>query len=76
MTMDELKSCPECRGSAVVIHMYDTYDRADFGWDAGCARYRKDDGVHTSRMKVSGLGSKEEAVEAWNRRAGEVGKHE
>ena len=27
--MDELKRCPECGGVATVIHMYDTYDRAD-----------------------------------------------
>lgn len=33
--MAELKRCPECGGVATVIHMYDTYDRADFGWDAG-----------------------------------------
>lgn len=33
--MAELKRCPECGGVATVIHMYDTYDRADFGWAAG-----------------------------------------
>lgn len=33
--MAELKRCPECGGAATVIHMYDTYDRADFGWSAG-----------------------------------------
>ena len=32
--MAELKRCPECGGVANVIHMYDTYDRADFGRDA------------------------------------------
>lgn len=41
--MAELKRCPECGGVATVIHMYDTYDRADFGWDAGCGRYRDGD---------------------------------
>jgi hypothetical protein len=51
--------------------MYDTYDRADFGWDAGCGRYRAGDGLHTKKMKVSGLPSKEKAIEAWNRRAGD-----
>lgn len=65
--MAELKRCPECGGVATVIHMYDTYDRADFGWDAGCGRYRAGDGLHTKRMKVSGLPSKEKAIEAWNR---------
>lgn len=57
--MAELKRCPECGGVATVIHMYDTYDRADFGWDAGCGRYRAGDGLHTKKMKVSGLPSKE-----------------
>ena len=83
--MAELKRCPECGGVATVIHMYDTYDRADFGWDAGCGRYRAGDGLHTKKMKVSGLPSKAKATEAWNRRAdnawpnaginaGEIGK--
>ena len=67
--MAELKRCPECGGVATVIHMYDTYDRADFGWDAGCGRYRAGDGLHTKKMKVSGLPSKAKAIEAWNRRA-------
>nr|DAY68248.1 MAG TPA: restriction alleviation protein [Caudoviricetes sp.] len=67
--MAELKRCPECGGVATVIHMYDTYDRADFGWSAGCGRYRAGDGLHTKEMKVSGLPSKEKAIEAWNRRA-------
>ena len=57
--MAELKRCPECGGVATVIHMYDTYDRADFGWDAGCGRYRAGDGLHTKKMKVSGLPSKQ-----------------
>ena len=65
--MAELKRCPECGGVATVIHMYDTYDRADFGWSAGCGRYRAGDGLHTKEMKVSGLPSKEKAIEAWNR---------
>ena len=65
--MAELKRCPECGGVATVIHMYNTYDREDFGWDAGCGRYRAGDGLHTRRMKVSGLPRKEKAIEAWNR---------
>lgn len=64
--MTELKRCPECGRAATVIHMYDTYDGADFGWDAGCGRYRAGDGLHTKKMKVSGLPSKEKAIEAWN----------
>ena len=65
--MAELKRCPECGGVATVIHIYDTYDRADFGWDAGCGRYRAGDGLHTKKMKVSGLPSKEKAIEAKRR---------
>ena len=34
---------------------------------AGCGRYRAGDGLHTKKMKVSGLPSKEKAIEAWNR---------
>jgi hypothetical protein len=49
--------------------MYDTYDIADFGWTAGCGRYRVGDGIHAKDMKVSGLPSKEKAIEAWNGRA-------
>ena len=69
--MAELKPCPVCGAAAMVIHMYDTYDRADFGWSAGCGRYKANDGIHSKVMRVSGLGSKEAAIEAWNRRAGE-----
>ena len=65
---NELKPCPVCGGKAVVLHMYDTYDRADFGWSAGCGRYKANDGIHTKSMRVSGLLSKQEAIEAWNRR--------
>ena len=32
-------------------------------------RYRAGDGLHTKEMKVSGLPSKEKAIEAWNRMA-------
>lgn len=69
--MDELKPCPVCGGAAIVLHMYDTYDRADYGWDAGCGRYKANDGIHSKIMIVSGLVSKEAAIEAWNRRVGE-----
>lgn len=34
-----------------------------------CGRYRAGDGLHTKKMKVSGLPSKAKAIEAWNRRA-------
>lgn len=66
--VSELKPCPECGANAVVVHMVDTYDRADFGFDAGCPRYKTNDGIHTKRQRVSGLPSKEAATEAWNGR--------
>lgn len=65
---NELKPCPVCGGKAIVLHMYDTYDRADFGWSAGCGRYKANDGIHKKSMRVSGLLSKQAAIEAWNRR--------
>ena len=74
--MAELKPCPVCGAAATVLHMYDTYDRADFGWDAGCSRYKKDDGIHTEVMRVSGLGSKDAAIEAWNRMASDGNKQQ
>ena len=54
----------------MVIHMYNTYDRADYGWDAGCARAKLNDGIHPDIGKVSvkGFLSKDKAIEAWNRR--------
>ena len=66
--MDKLKPCPECGAKATVVHIYDTYDRADFGWTAGCPRYRVNDGIHKNRQKVQAW-SKEQAIEAWNRRS-------
>lgn len=42
----DIPRCPVCGKSAVVIHMYDTYDRADYGWTAGCCAARRADGVH------------------------------
>ena len=69
--MAELKPCPVCGGAALVLHIYDTYDRADYGWSAGCGRYKVNDGIHEKSMRVSGLRSKAEAIEAWNRRAGD-----
>ncbi len=64
-----IKDCPECGGKAVAIHMYDRYDRADYGWECGCARAKMGDGIHKDmkKVRVEYLGSKEAAIEAWNR---------
>lgn len=69
--MPELEPCPVCGAKATVIHMVDTYDRADFGWDAGCPRYKLNDGIHDKPMIVSGLGSKDAAINAWNKKVKE-----
>ena len=70
----ELKRCPVCGVAAVVVHMFDTYDRADYGWDAGCGRAKLNDGIHPdpTRIQVKGLRSKEAAIEAWNRMTNDV----
>ena len=69
--MGELKRCPVCGGPAFVMHMFDTYDRADYGWDAGCARAKLNDKIHLrlQDVRVIGLCSKEEAIRAWNQKA-------
>lgn len=50
--MYDLKRCPVCGGAAMVIHMFDTYDRADYGWDAGCGRAKLNDWIHPDVSKV------------------------
>lgn len=71
-----LSPCPICGKAAAVIHMYDSYDRADFGWDAGCAAACRGDGVHGLSWDdestidfphVRRLLCKQEAIDAWNR---------
>lgn len=73
--MYELYPCPYCGAAATVIHMVDTYDRADFGWDAGCPRWSLTDKHHDHSLpapRVRGRLSKEEAVWAWNVYCGEL----
>lgn len=67
--IDKLHKCPYCGATATVFHVFDTYDRADYGWDAGCPRYCVVDKVHDHSLpipKVCGFTSKERAVKAWN----------
>ena len=72
--MDKLEPCPICGKAATVIHMIDTYDRADFGYDAGCGAARLNDGVHPdiNRVRIMAMPSKESAVTAWNIKARKV----
>lgn len=69
--MKELRRCPYCGGLAAVIHDYDTYDRADFGWSVGCMRYSIFDEIHHLKEndripKMHGFMSKQAAIDAWN----------
>lgn len=67
--MDELHKCPYCGATATVFHVFDTYDRADFGWDAGCPRWSLYDKHHDHSLpapRVRGRLSKQEAINAWN----------
>ena len=70
----ELPNCPVCGKKALVIHLFDTYDRADYGWTAGCGAARRADGVHGYALdaiaqpedypSVDGI-TKKEAVDKW-----------
>ena len=72
---DRLAPCPICGKKAYVMHIYDVYDRAEYGWDAGCPSFKLYDGVHgadedtpaSDFPRVSSCITKEQAIEAWNR---------
>lgn len=72
--MAELERCPICGKAATVIHMVDTYDRADYGWDAGCGAAKANDGIHQdmNKVRIMAMPSKEAAVIAWNIKAKKV----
>lgn len=69
-----ISRCPICGARAAVIHLYDHYDRADFGWDCGCTRFRLYDDLHgldensppVLIPRVSGCLTKQDAIDAWN----------
>ncbi|MBR4873657.1 MAG: hypothetical protein IKV00_07460 [Clostridia bacterium] len=72
--MAELERCPVCGKAATVIHMNDTYDRADYGWYAGCAAAKDGDGIHADLdlVRVVGMPSEDVAVKVWNNKAKKV----
>ena len=69
--MAELEPCPICGKAATLIHMVDSYDRADYGWDAGCASAKEGDGIHAdvNLVRVVALPSAALATTAWNIKA-------
>ena len=74
---DKLEPCPICGKKAYVAHIYDAYDNADFGWDAGCPVAKRYDGIHgwdtleeldtKTFPRVVCLLSKSDAIAAWNK---------
>lgn len=70
-----LLPCPICGKKAVVEHYF--IDGFEFGWDAGCPSFRRNDGVHGVGIddgydkfpRVSMCNSKEEAIDQWNVKA-------
>ncbi len=71
-----MAECPICGRKAYVYHS--VVDGFDLGWDAGCARFRLNDGIHgideysedkTLWPCVSLCNSKDEAIRRWNEKA-------
>lgn len=72
--MTEPINCHVCGKKAVVLHLYDTYDKADFGYSCGCPAYSNDDGVHDKPMRAESFISAEDAVKKWNRMVEKYGR--
>lgn len=73
-----LKPCPICGAKAFVSH--DVVDGFEFGWSVGCPRACIADGIHgfddydsfhNARLVLFHMNSKEQAIEAWNKRCKE-----
>ena len=71
--MSELKPCPICGAKAYVMH--DVVDGFDFGWSAGCTRFKLNDGIHNmddntpkeERPILLYQLSKADAINHWNK---------
>ena len=62
-----LPPCPVCGSEAFSLHMFSSYDRADFGWECGCPRYSLFDKVHPDKsvnLVCKGV-EKVDAERAW-----------
>ena len=76
--MEDPKPCPICGAKAYVRH--DVVAGLDFGWSAGCHRFRLYDGIHGMDVNtpesdfpvVMYCNSKKDAIEKWNRRVSDV----
>lgn len=71
----KLMPCPICGAKAFVNH--DVADEYEFGWSVGCPRACIADGIHgfndsesfrKARLTMFCFNSKQEAIEAWNKR--------
>lgn len=71
----QLEPCPICKRKAFISH--DIVDGFDFGWSVGCPVARIGDkyhglddpeSFHKARLVMHYLNSKQDAIEAWNRR--------
>lgn len=74
-TDGRLKPCPICGRKAFISR--DIVDGFDFGWSVGCPVARIGDkyhglndteSFHKARLVMHYLNSKQDAIEAWNRR--------
>lgn len=74
--MAKLKHCPVCGAKAYISS--NAPDGYYMGWSVGCPRYCIGDGIHgidtyeeneKRALALHGFFTKEEAIEAWNRRA-------
>jgi hypothetical protein len=71
---ESLEPCPICGSKAYVAHI--KADGFDFGWDAGCPVFKRDDGVHGIGWddevrneiwpRVECRASRDGAIAAWN----------
>lgn len=68
-------NCPICGAKAFVKHF--SVDGFEFGWGAGCPRFKRDDKYHhipagapeSECPRVMEMATRDGAVEAWNKKA-------
>ncbi len=73
-------NCPICGAKAFVYHF--KIPEGDFGWDAGCPRFKNDDKYHhigaddpdEKKPRVMGMRSRIAAINEWNKKAEKIRK--